>query len=269
MTMTLLWLLLLPLNQQDQVQAINSNETAAADASKPAKAAALNSDAPTGTAAIKPAKPAAQQNKTSNDRLFFALPNFFTLENASDAPPMTVGEKFKTTARGSFDPMEVGFYGVQAGISQLAGHDSSYGQGVEGYAERLAVRFGDSTIENFMTRAIVPSILHEDPRFFQKGSGGFWHRTSYAVTRIFVTRTDSGSETFNFSEIVGAAGAAGISAYSYHPESAHNIGSAASIAGSQVGYDALSYWLKEFWPDIRHKLSKHHAVAAMLRSGAE
>lgn len=262
--MTFLWLLLLPLNQQDQLQALNSNEPTVTDRSEPEKPAAPHSD----TEVSKPAKPAAQR-KTSNDRLFFALPNFFTLENAAGAPPMTVGEKFKTTARGSFDPVEFGFYSIQAGISQLAGHDSSYGQGVEGYAERLAVRFADSTIENFMTRAIVPSLLHEDPRFFQKGSGGFWHRTSYALTRILVTRTDSGASTFNFSEILGAAGAAGISAYAYHPASAHNIGSAASIAGSQVGYDALSYWLKEFWPDIRRKVSRHHADTAMLPVGTE
>jgi len=261
MTMTFLWLLLLPLNQQEQIQAVNTNEPAATDASKPANAAPSKSNDPTGTVASKPAKRTAK-NKTSNDRLFFALPNYFTLENADNAAPLTVGEKFKTTARGAFDPMEVGFYGIQAGISQLSGHDTSYGQGVEGYADRLAVRFADSTIENFMTRAVFPSALHEDPRFFQKGSGGFWHRTSYALTRIFVTRTDSGATTFNFSEILGATSASAISAYSYHPEDAHNIGSAASIAGSQIGYDALSYWLKEFWPDIRRKLSKHHADTA-------
>jgi hypothetical protein len=193
---------------------------------------------------------------TSNDRLFFTLPNFLTLENATDAPPMTAGEKFKVTARGTFDPMEFAFYGVEAGFSQLGDHDADYGQGMEGYAKRFAVRVADGTVENFFTRAIYPSLLHQDPRYFQKGKGGFWSRTTYAVSRVFVTRSDAGAAEFNFSEILGSATAAGVSVYSYHPQSAHNLTSAMDVWGTQIGYDTLSYVLKEFWPDIRCKLHK-------------
>lgn len=213
------------------------------------------------TAAQEPAKPPAPK-KTPNDRLFFALPNYFTLESAGNAPPLTVGDKFKMTALGAFDPVQVGFIGIQTGIGDASGDDKAYGGGVEGYAKRFAVRFADTTVENFMTRAILPSALHEDPRYYQKGSGGLWKRTTYAVSRIFVTRTDSGATTFNFSEILGSAGAAGISAYSYHLPEDHNLGSAVSIWGTQVAYDALSYWLKEFWPDMRKKLSRNHANVA-------
>jgi hypothetical protein len=200
-----------------------------------------------------------QSTGTSKDRLFFTLPNFLTLENAGDVPPLTAAQKFKVTARGTFDPMEFAFYGVEAGLSQLEGHDATYGQGVEGFAKRLAIRFADGTVENFFTRAALPSLLHEDPRYFQLGKGGFWHRTKYAVSRIFITRTDSGGAQFNFSEIVGSAAAAGISTYSYHPENAHNIHSAVGVWGTQVGYDTLSYVLKEFWPDIRRRLHKSKA----------
>jgi len=240
MTTPLLYLLLLSQTQQDQLQGPSSG--AAAE-----------------TAAVEIAKPATPKKKTENDRLFFALPNYFTLESAGNAPPLTIAEKFKMTALGAFDPVQVGFIGIQTGISDAEGNDSAYGPGVEGYAKRFAVHFADTTVENFMTRAILPSLLHEDPRYYQKGSGGFWHRTSYAVSRIFVTRTDSGGTRFNFSEILGSAGAAGISAYSYHLEDDHNLGSAASIWGTQVAWDALSYWLKEFWPDMRRRISRHHA----------
>lgn len=75
---------------------------------------------------------------TSKDRLFFTLPNFLTLENAGDVPPLTTAEKFKVTARGTFDPVEFLWYGAQAGIGQAEGHDPSYGQGAEGYAKRFA-----------------------------------------------------------------------------------------------------------------------------------
>ncbi len=71
---------------------------------------------------------------------------------------------------------------------QWENSEPSYGQGAKGYAERYGVRFADGTIENFMTKAIFPSVLHQDPRYFQSGQGGFMHRTMYAVSRIFVTR---------------------------------------------------------------------------------
>lgn len=201
------------------------------------------------------AKANTKGSGTSKDRLFFTLPNFFTLENAADAPPLTAGQKFKTTARGTFDPVEFGFYGIQAGISQLGDHDAVYGQGVEGYAKRFGVRFADGTVENFFTRAIFPSVLHQDPRYFQLGEGRFWHRTFYAVSRIFVTRSDTGAAEFNFSEIIGSGTAAAISSYTYHPRDARNVASVLDIWGTQVGYDTLSIVLKEFWPDIRRKLS--------------
>ena len=242
-TTMLLWLLLSPINQQEQIQG-------------------QSSDAPAPTNASKPAKPAPNKNTPANDRLFFTLPNYFTLEDAPDAPPLSVGDKFKCTARGAFDPMQFGFVAIQTGISDAEGHDRAYGGGMEGYAKRLSVRFADGVVENFMTRAVLPSALHEDPRYYQKGSGGFWHRTSYAISRLLVTRTDSGATTFNFSEILGSSGAAAISSYSYHLPGDHNIGNAATVWGTQVGYDALSYWLKEFWPDIRRKVSKTHADAS-------
>jgi len=235
-----LWLVLLPQNQQERLQGASC-------------------DGSTAVAARQPAKPPAPGKKTSDDRLFFALPNFFTLENAGDAPRLAVAEKFKTTARGAFDPIQVAFVGIQTGITQAQGQTGSYGAGVEGYAKLLAVRFADGAIENFMTRAVMPSLLHEDPRYYQKGSGGFRRRTYYAVSRIFVTRTDSGANRFNFSEFLGSASAAGISAYSYHLPQDHNLVSALGIWGTQVGWDILSNWLKEFWPDMRRRILKQHA----------
>jgi hypothetical protein len=195
-----------------------------------------------------------QTNGTSRDRLFFTLPNFLTVENAASVPPLTAGQKFKTTARSSFDPVELAWYGALAGIAQAENNESSYGQGAAGYAKRYAQRFADGTIENFMARATFPSVLHQDPRYYHLGTGSFGHRVGYAISRIFVTRSDFGSAQFNFSEIVGSATAAGISVFSYHPKDERNLGNAAHTWGTQVGYDALSYVLKEFWPDIRRKL---------------
>jgi len=196
-----------------------------------------------------------QQSGTSNDRLFYALPNFLTVESAN-VPPLTAGQKFKVVARGSFDYVLIPWYAALAGISQAANSEPGYGQGAAGYGKRFGAYFADGTIENFMTGAILPSLLRQDPRYFQSGHGGFWHRAGYSMSRIVVTRTDSGHHQFNFSEILGSAMSAGISTYSYHPSSDRTLSNTASVWGTQVGYDTMTMVVKEFWPDIRRKMSK-------------
>lgn len=210
---------------------------------------------------------------TSKDRLFFALPNFLTLENAHNMPPLTSGQKFKVVAQGSFDPIQIVWYGALSGISQAENSEPGYGQGAQGYGKRYGAYAADGTIENFFVGAIFPSMLKQDPRYFQLGHGSFLTRTEYAVSRIFITRTDSGHRQFNFSEIVGAAVASTISTYSYHPHPGYhpipgmNVpyvasdrtpGNTASVWGTQVGYDTLTLVIKEFWPDIRRKIKKQH-----------
>jgi hypothetical protein len=192
----------------------------------------------------------------SKDRLFYALPNFLTLENAGEVPPLSTKEKFKVVAKGSFDYVLIPWYGFLAGISQAEDSEAGYGQGAAGYGKRFGAYFADGTIENFTTGAIFPTILRQDPRYFQSGQGSFMHRTAYSVSRIFVTRTDSGHQQFNYSEIVGAAIASGISTYSYHPKADKTLPNTLSVWGTQVGYDTITLVVKEFWPDIRRKISK-------------
>jgi len=212
------------------------------------------------------AETSSPSSGTSNDRLFFALPNFLTLENAGNVPPLTTGQKYKVVARGSFDPIQIVWYGALSGVSQAENSEPGFGQGAQGYGKRYGAYAADGTIENFFVGAIFPSILSQDPRYFQKGQGSFFNRSGYAISRIFWTRTDSRHGQFNYSEIVGAAVASAISTYSYHPHPAYTsvpyIASdrtwknAASVWGSQVGYDTLTLVIKEFWPDIRRRIRK-------------
>lgn len=216
----------------------------------------------------------ASPSGTSNDRLFYALPNFLTLEGAGKLPPLTTGQKFKVVFRGSFDYIQIPWYGFLSGISQAENSEPGFGQGAEGYAKRFGASFADGTIENFMVGAVFPSLLRQDPRYYQLGHGGFVHRTSYAVSRSFVTRTDSGRAQFNFSEIVGGMLAATISTNTYHPESFtrvrysatgtptyvftpsdRTLGNTAKVWGTQLGYDTLTLVVKEFWPDVHRRLS--------------
>lgn len=197
-----------------------------------------------------------EQTGTSNDRLFFALPNFLTIENANQVPPLTSGQKFKVVARGAFDYIEYPWYAALSGISQAENSEPGYGQGFKGYAKRYGAAFADGTIENFWTSAILPSALRQDPRFYQKPDGGFTGRSLYAASRILVTRGDSGHREFNASEIIGSMIAAVISTYSYHPKAEKTIANTASVWGSEVGYDTITIEVKEFWPDI-HRMISH------------
>jgi hypothetical protein len=205
---------------------------------------------------------------TSKDRLFFALPNFLTVENGNLAP-LTAGQKFKVVAQGAFDPVQIVWYAALSGIGQAENSEPGFGQGWEAYGKRYGAYAADGTIENFFVGAILPSVLHQDPRFFPKADGSFFSRAEYAVTRIVITRSDSGHRQFNFSEVFGAAIASSISTYSYHPHPGYTPGQStpyiasdrtlrntASVWGSQMGYDTITIAIKEFWPVIRGKIKK-------------
>ena len=170
---------------------------------------------------------------------------------------MSAGEKFKAVTRSSFDPAQFAWYGLLAGISQADNSEPGYGQGAQGYAKRYGAAFGDGVIEGYMVGAAMPALFRQDPRYFQSGKGGFWRRTYYAVSRIVVTRGDSGNNQFNASEILGSALGAGISTYSYHPHADKTLRNTADVWGTQMSYDALSFVVKEFWPDIRRKIHKN------------
>ena len=217
--------------------------------SKPQEPKPQDKDTPDSKSQVNP------QSGTSNDRLFYALPNFLTVPS-KPLPPLTAGQKFKAVTRGSFDPVEYVWYGALAGISQAQNSEPGYGQGAAGYGKRYGAAFADGTIENYMTQAVLPSLLRQDPRFYQSSKGTFWHRAGYAVSRILITRSDSGHPQFNASEIFGSAISAGISTYSYHPHEDRNLRNTASVWGSEIGYDTITTLVKEFWPDIKRKLSR-------------
>jgi len=227
--------------------------------SLPFSAASLSSPQNTGDKQ-SPRQPSKPQNDlqggTSNDRILWTMPNFLTLENADSIPPLTAGQKFKVTARGVFDPFEFVLIGFVAGINQASNSNPTYGQGMQGYAKRYGTAYADNAIENFMASAVFPSVLHQDPRYYQLGYGGFWRRAEHAVGRVLITRSDSGEKQANYSELVGALAAASISTYTYHPQSERGFGNVVSVWASQMGWDAVTYMIKEFWPDLRKQRKK-------------
>jgi len=186
--------------------------------------------------------------------ILWLIPNY-RAEEASDVfHPLTTKEKFKLALNDSFDPSAFLIAGVVAGINMGQSQYPSLGEGAEGYAKYFGGAFADQAIGNFMTEAVLPTALHQDPRYFVKGSGGFWKRSGYAISREVVTRGDNGRNQFNASEIAGNAVAAGIS-NAYYPAADRALGKTANRWGQQLVLDTFFNVVKEFWPDVRQKVS--------------
>jgi hypothetical protein len=255
-------------------QAAPQQTTPPAQSQTPAAPAQQPGDKDKSQEKDKPQDP-NQQGKvagTSNDRILYTLPNFLSVQKGH-LPPMSAKDKFKVVALGTFDPVEYPWWAVIAAIDQADNSEPAFGQGWRAYAQRYGIVGGDSMVENFMVGAVFPSVLHQDPRFYQSGKGGFFRRTGYSVSRIFVTLGDSGHAQFNFSEVLGSGTAAAISTYTYHPHhniistpsnprefivSDHTFDNMVDTWGTQLALDTVTIMIKEFWPDIHRKMSRKY-----------
>jgi len=205
---------------------------------------------------IELSAPPQPQILLKNNRLFYVLANYSTVEQHDDFGKLSPKTKFKLAAKTMSDPITVSFLGVIALMGQANNSEPSYGQGLKGYSKRYATTFADTGVGTLMTTSVFPTLLHQDPRYFQLGTGTTWHRAKYSVSRIFVTRADSGKLQFNYSEIVGNAVAAGIS-NAYHPEYQRTFGNTMTVWGTDILLNTICNLAKEFWPDLRRKIHNH------------
>jgi hypothetical protein len=191
-------------------------------------------------------------------RILGIIPNYRTAPTLKDYRPLTPEQKFKITAKDSFDPGTFALAALFAGTNYLNNSNPSFGHGGAAISRYFGAAYGDAVIGNFMTGAIYPVILHQDPRYFRRGTGTGLSRMRHAMGQIFWTRSDSNHGQFNYSEVLGNSTAAGI-ATAYYPDN-RGAGAFASRLGIQLGIDMAGNVLKEFWPDLDQKLSrKHHA----------
>jgi hypothetical protein len=186
--------------------------------------------------------------------VFGIIPNYRTADMSQIGTPLTPRQKFSIAARDSFDYPTVLLAAAVAGIGQWNNSNPSFGQGAKGYGHRWITSYADQAMGNMFTEAVYPVLLHEDPRYFRRGTGSTWRRMGYALTRVIITQRDGGGSRFNTSEWLGNATTVGI-ANAYYPDS-RTLGGNTSRLFTQVGIDAASMVLKEFWPDIRRKMGK-------------
>ena len=145
---------------------------------------------------------AEQIRGEEKQRLVGVLPNFYT-SYVPDAAPLTWKQKFALATRGTFDPVALLGVGFAAGIEQANNSFAGYGQGAAGYGKRFAAKFADGRSSDYLTHAIFPTLLHQDPRYYYQGTGSFKSRLLHAVGSAFLTRSDSGRTQPNYSYVLG------------------------------------------------------------------
>jgi hypothetical protein len=193
------------------------------------------------------------QSGISKNHIFWVIPNYRSDEDPANIKPLSSEAKMKVAFDDSFDPSAFLVAGVFAGVGMAERQYAPFGNGAQGFGKYYGGAFADQSIGNIMSEGLFPAALHQDPRYFVKGEGGFWKRTGYALSREFITRGDDGRDHFNTSELAGNAAAAGISNL-YYPATDRSFGNTANKWGQQIALDAFFNVAKEFWPDVRKRL---------------
>lgn len=184
-------------------------------------------------------------------RVFGVLPNYRTADSSLEGTVLTPAQKLNIARKDSFDYPLLALGAAFAGLGQLTDQDPSFGQGMKGFGHRFLTNYADQALGNMFTEGFYPALLHEDPRYFRRGEGSKLHRALYAATRVMVTVKDSGGTRFNYSEWLGNSTATLIS-NAYYPDNRTPLDAVEKLL-EQVGTDATSQVLKEFWPDIKRK----------------
>jgi hypothetical protein len=186
-------------------------------------------------------------------RILYIVPNFTSISAGCDLPPQTAREKLRDATQDTFDYSNWVFIGIVAGIDQAEGSIPEFGQGSVGYGRYYWHAFVDQGDENYIVEGFLPIVLRQDTRYYTLGRGGFFRRALYAISRGVVTRSNSGKAEPNYSEILGAGSAAGVSNL-YYPEQERTWTKTGQRWATSVGLDILTLTFKEFWPDVNRKV---------------
>ena len=194
----------------------------------------------------------AVTNETSakqSKRILGIFPNYRAVSADTQLPPLPLRKKFWLASQDSFDYSSFITAGMLAGVAQAKDSTPEFGHGGAAYGRYYWHAVADQAVGNYMTEAIFPTLTREDPRYYTLGHGGFLKRSRYAISRLLITRTDSGGSTVNFSELIGNGAGAAIS-NTYYPSRERTWTKTGQKWVAQIGLDGAFNILKEFWPDI-------------------
>jgi Carboxypeptidase regulatory-like domain len=190
-------------------------------------------------------------------RVLGVIPNFY-VSYRQDALPLRPRQKFELAWKTSVDPVTFAATGAVAGVQQAQNEFSGYGQGAHGYAKRYGAAYGDAVIGTMIGGAILPSLLKQDPRYFYKGTGSTRSRIIYALANAVICKGDNGHWQFDYSGILGALAAGGISNLYYPASSRNGAGltfenTLIGIGGSAVGNLFQEFLVRKLTPHAQGK----------------
>jgi hypothetical protein len=191
-----------------------------------------------------------QVKQQEKQRVFGIIPNFY-VAYGPNVLPLTAKLKFRLAFRTAIDPVTFLGMAVVAGAQQ-AGDTPDYGQGAQGYAKRYGADTVDGFTDIMIGGAILPSLLHQDPRYFFQGTGTVKSRLRYAISNPFVCKGDNGKWQPNYSSIGGDLASAAISNI-YYPESNRGVGKTFTSFAINTGARAVTSLAQEF---LLHKVTR-------------
>ncbi len=232
--------------------------TELAPAGQPAKQETQDSPKSKPDAGTSPdVAPSIPTSKQQPKRILGIMPNYRAVSAGAIPPPPTPKQAFEIATQNSFDYSSFIFVGITSGLAQATDAHPALGEGAAGFGRYYWRGFVDKTDGNYLVIFALPTVFHQDERYFAKGEGGFWKRGIYAASRILITPNYQGHDSFNASEVLGRGMAQGIS-IAYYPSSDRTAGALAEKYGWAMGRDALTNVFREFWPDIAtHVLHRH------------
>ena len=171
--------------------------------------------------------------------------------------PLTTDEKYAYSLHQAFDPSAHVVNMFQSALQQAANGQPHYGEGWIAFEKRFAASEADQITASLLSFGFLPSVLHQDPRFFRRGSGSAISRVWYAFNRTFVTRMDNGTSGVNTSQIFGELISCGIST-SYYPARDRTFGYVSENWGVSLGGNSIYNVFEEFYPNLKHFLFHRH-----------
>jgi hypothetical protein len=187
---------------------------------------------------------AAQQLKAEeHQRVFGFIPNMYVTYEPHPEP-LTAKMKFHLAYKGLTHPTFFGFEALWAGVEQAA-HTPSYRLGAQGYGERFGANLASGSSEALFANAILPSLLHQDPRYFYRGSGTKGSRAWHAILAPFVCQGDNGKSQLNYSQWGGSLISAALS-NTYYPSSDRGAGLVVRNFGTSMGLHVVLGLAQEF-----------------------
>jgi len=197
------------------------------------------------TVSYTPQQVAAQQLKAEEQqRVLGFIPNLYVTYEPHPEP-LTTKTKFHLAYKSLTHPLFFARVAGWAGVQQARDNPSEWRQGAEGYGKRLGAGFADAVTGSLITNAILPSVLHQDPRYFYQGSGTKWSRARHAMLAAFVCKGDNGAWQPNYSEWGGSLIGYSIST-AYYPRSDRTAGHVFQSFGIDMGLHALGSLAQEF-----------------------